>query len=86
MNKEHISKVQGLLTEWNPLGKRSTKISDLNNYEIEAVDILFHIKKNNTIEQICKMISSVLNQAFNIHVDQAKCRIIAEQIQITSVR
>lgn len=82
MNEEHIVKVQALLTEWNPLGNRSAQISDLNNYEIEAIDILFHIKKNNTVDQISKMISTVLNQAFGIHVDPVKCKIIAEQVQI----
>lgn len=82
MNKDHIAKVQVLLTEWNPLGKRSIQIIDLNNYETEAVDILFHIKKNNTIEQISKMVDSVLGQAFNIQVEQAKCILIAEQIKM----
>jgi len=82
MNEEHIVKVQALLTEWNPLGNRSAQISDLNNYEIEATDILFHIKKNNTAGQISKMISTDLNQAFGIHVDPVKCKIIAEQVQI----
>ena len=81
MNKEHISKVQDLLTEWNPLGKTSTLLIDLNNYEIEAVDILFHLKNNNTVKQISKIINNVLNQAFDIQVDQVKCKIIAEQIQ-----
>ncbi|SNZ00976.1 DUF1871 family protein [Flagellimonas pacifica] len=82
MNEEHIVKVQALLTEWNPLGSQSAQISDLNNYEIEATDILFHIKKNNTVDQISKMITTVLNQAFGIHVEPVKCKIIAEQVQI----
>jgi hypothetical protein len=82
MNKEHIAKVKVLLTEWNPLGNKSTQISDLNNYEIEATDILWHIKKKNTVDQISKMIDSVLNQAFGIHVNPVKCKIIAEQIHI----
>lgn len=80
MNQEHIAKVKILLTEWNPLGNRAAQIGDLNNYEIEATDILWHIKKKNTVEQISNMIDSVLNQAFGIHVDSAKCKIIAEQI------
>ncbi|WP_299672078.1 hypothetical protein [uncultured Polaribacter sp.] len=82
MNKEHIAKIQALLTEWNPLGKRSVQIGDLNNYEIEATDILFQIKKNNTVNQVSKMTSTVLNQAFGIHVDPVKCKIITEQIHI----
>jgi hypothetical protein len=80
MNKEHLSKVQALLTEWNPLGNRSVQISDLNNYEIEATDILWHIKKNNTVDQISKITHTVFNQAFGIHVEPVKCKSIAEQI------
>ncbi|WP_178989719.1 DUF1871 family protein [Winogradskyella schleiferi] len=82
MNKEHIAKVKVLLTQWNPLGNNSVQISDLNNYETEATDILWHLKKKNTVDQISKMIDSVLNQAFGIHVDPVKCKIIAEQIHI----
>jgi len=41
MNEEHIKKVKRLLTSWNPLGERAIQISDLNEYETEAVDILF---------------------------------------------
>ena len=82
MNKEHIAKVKVLLSEWNPLGNKSVQINDLNNYEIEATDILWHLKKKNTVSQISKMIDTVLNQAFGIHVDPVKCKIIAEQIHI----
>lgn len=45
MKEEHITKVQALLSEWNPLGKQVTQLSDLNNYEAEAIDILFYIEK-----------------------------------------
>ena len=82
MNEEHRVKVQALLTEWNPLGNRSAQIIDLNNYVIEATDILFHIKKNNTVDQISKIIGTVLNQAFGIHVEPVKCKIIAKQVQL----
>ena len=80
MNKEHLTKIQILLTEWNPLGERSSEISDLNNYEIEATDILWHAKKTNTVYQISRLTNSVLSQAFGIHVEPDKCKIIAEKI------
>ncbi|MDW5290988.1 hypothetical protein [Formosa sp. PL04] len=80
MNKEHITKVQVLLTEWNPLGKLSVQKTDLNNYETEATDILWYVKKTNTVEQINKITNTVLSQAFGIHVDPVKCKIIGEQI------
>ncbi len=82
MNKEQISKVKTLLSEWNPLGDMSTQISDLNNYETEATDILWHVKEKSTTDQISKLIYSVLNQAFGIHVDPVKCKIIAKKIHV----
>ncbi len=80
MNKEHITKVKVLLTEWNPLGKQSVQITDLNNYETEATDILWHVKKTNTVEQINKITNTVISQAFGIHLEPFKCKIIAERI------
>ena len=80
MNKEHLAKVQTLLTEWNPLGERYRQISDLNNYEIEAIDILWRAKKTNTVDQINKLTNTVLSQAFGIHVEPIKCKAVAEKI------
>ena len=80
MNEEHIRQLQGILTKWNPLGEKSNQISDLNNYETEATDILFHTNKRNSEEKICKMIDTVLNQAFGLHVDQNECMLVASQV------
>ena len=43
MNEEHIQKIKEILTQWNPLGEQANQISDLNDYETEAVDIIFNI-------------------------------------------
>lgn len=45
MDEQHIEKVKLLLTEWNPLGEKASQITDLENYETEAIDILFYINK-----------------------------------------
>ncbi len=80
MNKEHISRVKVLLTEWNPLGEKSVLIDDLNNYEIEATDILFYIKKRHTLIQINKIISTVMNQAFELNIKETESYYIAVKI------
>lgn len=80
MNEKHLNKVKVLLVEWNPLGQQSSLITDLNNYEIEATDILWHIKSNNTVDYINKMVNTVLSQAFGIQVDPVKCKSIAKKI------
>ena len=80
MNKKHIERLKDILSSWNPLGDQSSQISDLENYETEATDILFHINKKYSVEQISKIISSVLGQAFNINVDNIKCLEVANEI------
>ena len=59
MNEEHIARVKELLIEWNPLGEKSILIEDLNGYEIEATDILFHIEKRHSLTQINKIICTI---------------------------
>jgi len=80
MNEEHITRVKELLTKWNPLGEKSILIEDLNNYEIEATDILFHIEKRHSLTQINKIISTVMNQAFGLNVKETESYYIAEKI------
>ncbi len=81
MNEEHINKVKQVLTEWNPLGERAKLIPDLENYEIEATDILFFIDENSSIERINKLLTQVLNEAFNLNLDLKESRKYAERIK-----
>lgn len=80
MNKKHIERLKDILSEWNPLGDMASQISNLENYEIEATDILFHINKKNSVEQISKMIKTVLGQAFGINVDSEKSLAVANEV------
>jgi hypothetical protein len=80
MNKKHIERLKEILSEWNPLGDMASQISDLENYETEATDILFYINKKNSVEQISKMIKTVLGQAFGINVDSEKSLAVANEI------
>ena len=80
MNEEHIRKVKRLLTSWNPLGERSNQISDLNEYETEAVDILFHINKQHSVDQIANLTITVLDEAFGLEISKADTMPYAGQI------
>lgn len=80
MNKKHIERLKEILSEWNPLGDQSSQISDLENYETEATDILFHINKKYSAEQISKIICTVLGQAFSINVDEKKSLAVANEV------
>ncbi len=80
MNVNHIERLKDILSEWNPLGDQASRISDLESYESEATDILFHINKKHSVEQISKMIRTVLGQAFGIYVDDEKSLAVANEI------
>ncbi len=80
MNNEHIERLKHILSEWNPLGDQASLYDDLENYEIEATDILFHINNRYSVEQISKMIRLVLRQAFDINVDNEKSLAVAKEV------
>lgn len=81
MNSKQIEKVKQILTEWNPLGERAVKVLDFNNYETEAVDILFLLNKKNSVLDISKLMAKVLEEAFDIDVDLKESFKYAEKIK-----
>ena len=80
MNEELIKNVQGILTSWNPLGDRSKSISDLNDYEIEATDILFHTHRHNSVDKVTTLTKDVLNEAFRLQITREEAKPYAKQI------
>jgi len=83
MDEEQIKKVQEILMNWNPLGDRASEIEDLNDYETEAVDILFHIDKKSSVDRINKMMTTVIYQAFGVYHDLKDTIKYANQIRKT---
>ena len=81
MDEQHIEKVKLLLTEWNPLGQRASQIVDLENYETEAIDILFYINKKSSTNYINKIMVDVLSQAFGLDLKLAITIKYAERIR-----
>jgi hypothetical protein len=89
MEQETINKVKQVLNDWNPLGKNASKIEDLNEYETEAVDILFYIDLEVTTKrpadakkQIQRLIKNIIEEAFNVDLIFEDCRIPAEKIYL----
>jgi len=87
MEDEILNKVKHVLNDWNPLGENASKIEDLNEYETEAIDILFYIDLEITSrrpvevkKQIQKFVKEILTEAFNIDLTNEECRIPAEKI------
>ncbi len=80
MSQHHITEVQKILTDWNPLGERSTQIHDLDNYRTEAVDIIFHARNRRTLEELTSMIQTILFQAFELETNESDSRTAANKI------
>jgi len=81
MDEQHFEKVKLLLTEWNPLGEKASQITDLENYETEAIDILFYINKKSSTNYINKIMVDVLSQAFGLDLKLAMSIKYAEKIR-----
>lgn len=87
MEQEIIDKVKLVLNEWNPLGKNASKIEDLNEYETEAVDLLFYIDFEITSKRpvevkkkIQRIVNETISEAFNIDLNTEECGKAAEKI------
>jgi hypothetical protein len=85
MNEEHIREIKDILSKWNPLGDQAINFPDLNNYETEAIDILFHIEiefkqDKNSKKRIQVIVKEVLNEAFNLWLSEDDCEKPAELI------
>jgi hypothetical protein len=75
-----VSEVARILSEWNPLGDEAAKVPDLDNYETESIDILFHINKSTGKASLEKIMMQVLNEAFGIELTQNDCSDAARRI------
>ena len=81
MDDEQIENVKQIMIEWNPLGDQASKIKDLDNYQIETEDILFHIDKKSSIDRINKIMTEVISEAFGVYYDLNNTRKYAERIK-----
>jgi hypothetical protein len=75
---ELVQKVMKILTDWNPLGSRASTISDLDNYRIEAIDILCHFDLNKINTAI--IVREVINQAFDLSLSAQDCASVGGKI------
>ena len=64
---DKVLEISRILTEWNPLGARAATVEDLNDYETEAWDILWTMNLHG--DTVKKAVTVVLQQAFNIELD-----------------
>ena len=80
MNDQTISEIAKVLSTWNPLGPASDSVSDLDGYKTEAEDIFFALETLPNSISVVKVVQDVLNQAFNLALDEKACRGPADRI------
>ena len=80
MSDEHIQLLKSKLVELNPLGERANTILDLNDYQTETVDILFHVNKKDSRIRTEKIIRSVFEQAFYLELNEQDCKELTELV------
>lgn len=80
MNEELIKNVQEILTSWNPLEERAKNVPCLNDYEVEAIDILFHTNRHNSVDKVTILTKDVLNEAFKLQITREEAKPYAKQI------
>ena len=87
MNEEHIIRIKEILTQWNPLGENECLVPDLDDYETEAVDIIFNIdievdfkRTSDSKKRVTKIVKEILNEAFNLMLTDKDCERPAELI------
>ncbi|MDD2636562.1 MAG: DUF1871 family protein [Bacteroidales bacterium] len=83
MDEKQIEEVKQILTDWNPLGTRANQVSDLANYETEAIDILSHLDKKSSVNYVNKIMTEVLYQAFDISFQLENTKKYATMIKKT---
>ena len=81
MNEDHINKIKQILTDWNPLGEKASQIEDLENYETEAIDILFYIDRKTSTDRINRIMTQVLSEAFGVYVELGESKKYAKKIR-----
>ena len=80
MEDRLMAEIQKILVAWDPLGDGKSSVPDLNDYEIEASDIAFHISLVDSEPKARRVIQNVLNQAFYLNLSAADCKGPAREI------
>ena len=75
-----IRAVKRILTDWNPLGDESQRFPDLNEYNTEAIDILFHLKNPTHETDTTNTVRQILNEAFDLDLTREDCTEAARDI------
>lgn len=87
MNEQKTEQIKSILKSWNPLSAAAERITDLNDYDTEVGDIIFHLavdydfpEKSVTKKQVVKIVKEVLNESFNLYLTSSDCDAPCEEV------
>ncbi|MFO7568557.1 MAG: hypothetical protein R6W75_02075 [Smithellaceae bacterium] len=80
MNENQIKAVSNVLAQWKPLGEKANSISELDNYRVEATDIIFALEMQRKSIKPEFIVMEVINQAFNLDLTMQSCVAPAQEI------
>jgi hypothetical protein len=87
MDPEQIKAVMRILSDWNPLGAAAAKVPDLDNYRIEAIDIIAESRFGRMTESAVESaVFRVINQAFELSLTKEECSVPATAISSVLAR
>jgi hypothetical protein len=81
MNESEIKAVAFSLEHWNPLGDNSVKITDLDGYHTEAIDIISALSLFSEIGTTADVIDRILSEAFELPLDGNAVKNAANEIE-----
>ena len=79
MDDQKIEEIKKILKRWNPLGDRAVEVEDLNDYEIEAIDIISSVAMYR--DGVKRSVKTVLEQAFNLSLDENELNEYSTEIE-----
>ena len=80
MTEEQITAVANVLVLWNPLGESANNVPDLDDYRVEATDIIFELNVRGKSVKPERIVMEVLNQAFDLSLTPQACIVPAREI------
>ncbi len=80
MNENQIAAVSNVLARWNPLGEKANSVSDLDDYRVEAIDIIMALEIRGKSVKPELIVMDVINQAFELSLTFQSCVALAQEI------
>ncbi len=69
MDEKQIEEIKEIFANWDPLKTVGKLVEDLDDYNTEAIDFLFHTTKNMTEKSLENLAINIIEEAFEIIIN-----------------